>query len=410
MSVGIHKLSATKIRKIAKAGKYHDGGGLTLNVRATGSRNWTFRYNYQKRRKEVGLGSCKTTDLETARERAKNFRDMLFYGKDPKEEIHKLRNHEAALIHERKQRKTFKETCEAALEVKIYTWKNPDKQVLRWQKSLFERCEFLLDRPVETITTADVVRALKPLWTVQHDTADRMRKHIEFVMSHAIAHKWHSGPNPARWDMNIEHILLKPRQLKKHYAAMHYDDIPDFFVKLEKEHTISAQALKFTVLTGIRSGVTRMAQWDQIDWDEKVWKVPNINMKTDKEFHVPLSHDIMAMLKTVYEIAPSSYIFPGNRAEKPMSDATMRKRLHEMGYEGLTVHGFRSTFRDWTGDKTNTDEDIAEHALAHSVGSAVKRAYRRGTAFEKRRALMIQWSDYCHSGLRPLYNQIGSSI
>ena len=148
---------------------------------------------------------------------------MLFYGKDPKEEIHKLRNHEAALIHERKQRKTFKETCEAALEVKIYTWKNPDKQVLRWQKSLFERCEFLLDRPVETITTADVVRALKPLWTVQHDTADRMRKHIEFVMSHAIAHKWHSGPNPARWDMNIEHILLKPRQLKKHYAAMHYD-------------------------------------------------------------------------------------------------------------------------------------------------------------------------------------------
>ena len=189
---------------------------------------------------------------------------------------------------------------------------------------------------------------------------------------------------------------------------MHYDRIPEFFIKLAKEHTISALALKFTVLTGIRSGVTRKALWNQIDWDEKVWKVPSENMKRDNEFHVPLSNDTMALLKHLYSYSPSKFIFPGNNASKPMSDATMRKRLHEMGYTDLTVHGFRSTFRDWTGDKTDTDDDIAEHALAHKVGGTVKRAYRRGSAFQKRRILMNKWSDYCHSEIK--YSQPDNCI
>ncbi len=396
MTRGIHKLSESRIRSIKEPGKYHDGGGLTLNVRISGSRNWTYRYNFQKRRKEIGLGSCKTIDLTKARKRAEKFRDMLFDGKDPKEEVQKSREQQRSLIADRQFRKSFRDACDGAIAIKVPTWKNPRRQVLRWNKSLFDRCKHLLDRPVETITTQDVVEVLKPLWNSQHDTASRMRKHIEFAMSHAIANRWHTGPNPAMWDMNIEHILLKPRIKKKHHAAMHYNHIPIFFNELGREHTISALALKFTILTGIRSGVTIKAKWDQIDWNEKVWKVPYENMKDDKEFHVPLSDHIMVLLKHLYTYSPSVFIFPGQRPEKPMSDATMRKRLHEMGYPDLTVHGFRSTFRDWAGDKTDVDDDIAEHALAHTVGTSVQRAYRRGTAFEKRRILMIRWSNYCH--------------
>jgi integrase len=380
------KLTARKV-ETAKPGKYGDGGGLQLAVASTGAKKWVLRFLWQARAREMGLGSYPEVGLAEAREKALAGRRLARSAVDP--------------IAERKQDRrvpTFGELAEEVVAEQCKGFRN-EKHKAQWAMTLREYAAPLRAKPVDGIMTEDVLAVLKPLWTEKPETASRLRGRIERVLNAAKAKGYRSGENPAAWRGHLENLLPKQSKLSRgHHAAMPYVDVPAFVAELRKREAVAALALEFAILTAARSGEVLGARWSEVDLDAKVWAVPAKRMKAGREHRVPLSDPALAILEKLGATRMSEFIFPGQRAGRPLSVMALEMVLRRMlrkDAEGVTVHGFRSAFRDWSGNETHFPRELAEHALAHVIGDKAEQAYRRSDALEKRRALMNEWAAYC---------------
>jgi integrase len=251
-------------------------------------------------------------------------------------------------------------------------------------------------KPVDTVSTEDVLGVLKPIWTEKPETASRLRGRIEVVLDAARAAGHRTGENPARWKGHLAQLLSKRQKLTRgHHAALPYAEVPDFVARLHEQTGLAALALEFTILTAARSGEALGAKWSEIDFDEKLWTVPAARMKGSREHRVPLSSRALAALAQTRKLQTNDYVFPGQKRGRPLSGMSMEMLLRRMKVEDVTVHGFRSSFRDWAGDKTSFPREVAEAALAHAIGDETEAAYRRSDALVKRRKLMEAWAAYC---------------
>lgn len=385
-----HKLTNTQIQAVSKTGRVSDGDGLYLNVSKTGSKSWVFMWVRNGRRREMGLGTLNhgtaTVSLAVARQKAEEIRAILGQGGDPFKDMEERK---AAI-----KKLTFGEAVEDTIASLRHTWRN-DKSEAQWRMTLTDYCKSMSRIPIDEVTTEDVVKSLKPIWQDKAETARRLRARIEKVLDHAGARGLRTGDNPARLKGHLDHILPQAQKLiRGHHAALPYKDVPVFMDKLRQASGMGARALELTILCATRTSETLKAQWDEIDFENAVWTIPAERMKALNEHRIPLTSAAVAILKLQYQNRMSDYIFPGQSPLKPISNMTMSKALKSLVEEHVTVHGFRSSFRDWAGEETSFPREVAEQALAHVVGSDVERAYRRGDALEKRRKLMESWASY----------------
>ena len=376
-------LTARKV-VTAKPGKYSDGGNLYLIVSPSGSRKWVLRFTWRGRAKEMGLGSAATVSLADAREKAATARRKIAQGLNP--------------IDERKRTSgvpTFGEMADQVREALSAGFRN-EKHKAQWKSTLATYAAPLRDKPVDTITTDDVLAILKPIWTTKPETASRVRGRIEKVLDAAKAKGFREGENPARWRGHLDHLLPRPSKLARgHHAAMPYDEVAAFVADLRGREALAALALELCILTAARSGEILGMRWDEIDLDKKIWTVPAHRMKAGREHRVPLSQRATAILVRLSEGRSGDFVFPGQRRDKPLSNMAMEMMLRRMKIENATVHGFRSSFRDWAGNETGYPRELIETALAHVIGDKAEQAYRRSDALEKRRDLMEAWAGYC---------------
>ncbi|MEW4400750.1 integrase arm-type DNA-binding domain-containing protein [Agrobacterium tumefaciens] len=379
-----NKLSETKIKTLTKPGIYGDGDGLFLRVRAGGSRQWVFIYKRAGKRVEIGLGGygqgTAPVPLALAREKADEVRARLARGEDLS------------------TRKTFADVMEDVIAVKEASFKN-EKHKAQWRMTLDEYAKPLHKKAVGDITRDDVVEALKPIWTTIPETADRTRMRIAAVMDHARARGLFAGDNPASWRGGLKELLPARSKLTRgHHAAAAYKDMPAIMAKLRASEAVSARAVEFTALTASRSGEVRGAVWPEIDFAQAVWIVPAERMKAGREHRVPLTGRMLAILEARKQVATGDLVFEGGKEGTAISDTAMVKSLRAASEDkSITLHGLRSSFRDWAGDTTGHPREVAEAALAHAVGDVVEQAYRRSDALAKRRAMMEDWTEYCES-------------
>ena len=382
------KLSA---RKVATAGPgiYPDDDGLYLCVTKSLARAWVYRYSWQGRRPEMGLGSVADgVGLAEARAARDEARRILRTGRNPVEA-----KREASKAAAR--RRTFGEIADALLETRASEWRNT-KHREQWRVALAEAAGPLRSRPVDEIDTEAILAVLKPLWLEKPETASRLRGRIEAVLDAAKAQGHRSGENPARWRGHLAHLLPKRQKLERgHHAALPYAELSAFMAQLREIDTAAARALEFLILTAARTGEVLGARWPEIDLGSKVWAIPADRMKAGRGHRIPLCGRAVEILEKLAQSKISEFIFPGRRIGKPLSHVAMAKVIARMGVKEATVHGFRSAFRDWAGNETHFAREVAEAALAHVVGDAAEQAYRRSDALEKRRELMESWAHYC---------------
>src|SRR5829696_8930363 len=390
MARQVHRLSARSAATLSKPGRHSDGNGLYLVVDPSGAKRWLFLFRWGGKLKEMGLGGLSTTPLIQARERALEARRVLAGGRNP---IDARRAAEAA----RHSAATFGAFADELVKDLSHGFRN-EKHKGQWVTTLATHAAALRDRPLEQISTDDVLGVLGPIWQTKHETAVRLRGRIERVLDAAKAKGLRTGENPARWRGHLDKLLSKRRKLARgHLSALPYPDVPKFVANLRERQAVAALALEFCILTASRSGEVFGARWDEIDRNARVWTVPPDRMKGGREHRVPLSHRALEILDRVETIRTSDYVFPGKLRAAPLSAATMHQVLRRMNVENATVHGFRSSFRDWAGECTSFPREIAEAALAHVVGNDTEHAYRRGDALEKRRKLMEAWAGFLAS-------------
>ena len=376
------KLTARKV-ETAKPGKYGDGGGLQLAVAPTGAKKWVLRFLWQGKAREMGLGSYPEVSLAEAREKAISGRRLARSGADP-------------IAERRKDRgiPTFGELADEIAGQLAEGFRN-EKHRAQWKMTLTVYAGPLRAKPVDKIETTDVLAVLRPIWQEKPETASRLRGRIERVLNAAKAKGLRSGENPAAWRGHLENLLPKRQKLTRgHHAAMPYADVPAFVARLREREAVAALALEFSILTAARSGEVLGARWSEVDLDARVWTIPAKRMKAGREHRAPLSESALAVLEKFGEARVSEFIFPGQGAGRPLSEMALRRMLGLVA-DVVTVHGFRSSFRDWAGNETHFPRELAEAALAHVVGDKAEQAYRRSDALEKRRALMEAWAAYC---------------
>jgi integrase len=387
----LHRLSNLKVERAKRPGMYADGGSLYLRVAEGGSKQWIFRYTVNGRNRDMGLGPVHTLTLAEARERATEARKLRLDGIDP---IANKRARVAALRAADAKAKTFADCVKGFIEDNESSWTSV-KHRRQWETSLIKYTYPILGSlPVAAIDTPLVLRVLKPIWDAKRETASRLRGRIENVLGWATVHHYRSGDNPARWNGLLEHAL--PAVVKgDHHAALPYTQVASFMQALRKDTGIVARALEFITLTAVRLGEATGATWDEIDLEAKTWTIPASRMKADQEHRVPLSDAAISVLKTVREIRQSDYVFAGFKPGRPIGGDALRELIKKLAGADVTVHGLRSTFRDWAAEQTNVQREVAEVALAHAIPDAVEAAYRRGDLFAKRRKLMGAWAAYC---------------
>lgn len=391
-------LTMLEIRN-AKKGVHADGNGLYLSVGAGGARSWIFRYQIKKRRREMGIGSLVALPPVEARARAAALRTQVRQGIDPLEQREVLEcraNAErAAADHEKRlNAATFKVIAKEHIAQHEDSWRN-DKHRQQWTNTLKTYAYPVIgDIAVNSITSEQVLSVLKPIWSEKPETARRVRMRIETVLNAAKVRGLRSGENPAAWRGVLEGVLprVRSRQLK-HHPALDWRIAPAFFARLALQAGTGARALEFAILTAARSGEVRGATWAEIDVESKMWVVPADRMKTGRAHRVVLNDAAMDLLATLPRVVGTDLLFPGIR-KQILSDMTLSAVLKRMKLVGVTVHGFRSTFRDWAAEETGFHPETIEMALSHSVGTKVELAYRRGDQLEKRRRLMDDWCSY----------------
>jgi integrase len=397
----IGKLTPAKVKHANKPGLYGDGGGLYLNVGPTGGKAWLFRYMLNGRAREMGLGPLHTIGLAEARERALAARKLKLDGTDPlaAREAEKQRRAEEAA-----KAISFKIAAEGYIKAHRAAWRN-EKHAWQWTATLQTHAYPMIgDLPVGAIDTGHVTRILEPIWTTKAETAARVRGRIEAILDYAKTHGWRSGENPARWKGHLENVLPPRARVAKveHHAALPWKQIGAFMAKLGEEDGAAALALRFAILTAARTNEVIGATWGEVDWESAVWTVPSERMKAGKEHRVPLSGPVLAVLQEAAKLrrssSPDAPVFPGGKGRKghgALSNMGMLVLLRRMRRSDITVHGFRSSFRDWAAEATGYQREVVEAALAHTIESKVEQAYRRGDLFEKRRRLMNDWAAFC---------------
>ncbi|MCC0035345.1 MAG: tyrosine-type recombinase/integrase [Hoeflea sp.] len=360
-----------------------DGGGLYLNVKPSGAKSWAFIWKQNGKRNEMGLGAYPTVKLAKARALAVECRQAVAEGRNP--------------IAERKKDAvpSFGDCADMFLTSMEGQWRN-EKHRAQWRMTLEQYASPLRAKSVSDISTDDVLNVLTPIWQSKAETASRLRGRIERVLDYAKARGWRTGENPALWRGHLKNILPARQKLTRgHHAAMPYRDVPAFMEQLPGKEAMAARGLEFLILTAARSGEVLGSTWSEMDLENAVWTIPAKRMKAGKEHRVPLSPRALAIVKELHETRISDYVFPGQRPNRPLSGMAFEMLMRRMKADAFTVHGFRSAFRDWAGDETQFSRDVAEEALAHRVGDATERAYRRADALEKRRQLMDEWQRYC---------------
>lgn len=395
------KVTAKQVESLVKnnvVGRHAVGEGVYLNIKPEGSTSWVFRYQLDGRRRNMGLGAYHRISftLADARRKADQLRNSLSNNVDPIAQRHKLRV--KAEVERQKQSNTFQSCAEAFIDSKKAGWKNA-KHHQQWVNTLTTYAFPIIGKtPVSEIETAQVLKILKPIWTTKTETATRVRTRIELVLDYAEALKLRSGSNPARWRGHLATILPNAAKIRKieHHPALPYDELQPFMGRLSTTNGIGARALEIAILTASRTFEVLGATWEEFDLDKRVWTVPQERMKAGIEHRIPLSEPAMKILKVLHDGRISDSVFPNLTNGKPLSNAGMSSVLKRMGRTDITVHGFRSTFRDWVAEKTNTPERIAESALAHRLKDASEAAYQRGDLIEKRQALMTNWANYCY--------------
>lgn len=377
---------------------YADGDGLYLIVSPTGSKRWNFIFQWQGKRTEMGLGRFA---LAEARSEAEDARRMVARGQNP------ITERKAAEVARVSSLVTFGDEAETYVTTHAVSFRNA-KHIAQWRMTLSVTrdktgklvdngyCLGLRDKPIEQIDTEAVLSVLKPIWLTKAETASRLRGRIERVLDAAKVRGKRSGENPARWRGHLDALLPKPKKLARgHHPAMPYAEVPAFMGLLANGRGMGAMALRFLILTAARVGEVVAMQWDEIDFDAKIWTVPAERMKAGRSHRVPLTDSALTILRGFHHEGMKGYVFFGTRAGSHISAATVTKALNVAGGSDFTVHGFRSSFRDWAGEETNFPENVAEAALAHVVGDETERAYRRGDALAKRQKLMEAWANYC---------------
>lgn len=378
-------------------GWHSDGGNLYLFVRGD-SRGWVFRFVAPDgKRRNMGLGSQYSITLAEARKQAALLREQVKHPTAPNDPL--AARQEVRLTQKLSARKhmTFKACALAYIEAHRAEWKNP-KHAQQWENTLATYAYPVFgDLPVATVDEALVLKVLTPIWEAKTETATRLRGRIESVLDWATFSKYRQGENPARWKGHLEHSLAKPNKVAKvtHHAALPYAEIGPFMVALREREGLGARALEFAILTAARSGEVRSATWDEIDFVNRLWIIPAERMKMEKEHRVPLPDVAVELLKAIPRLEDTNLIFPSAKVNTPMSDMTLTAVLRRMKRNDVTVHGFRSTFRDWAAESTNYPSDMAEMALAHSIGDKVEAAYRRGDMLKKRFRMMNDWAKCC---------------
>ncbi|MCA0278907.1 MAG: integrase arm-type DNA-binding domain-containing protein [Proteobacteria bacterium] len=383
MARSLQKLADVKVKSDKWAsGRHSDGGGLYLNVSSVGTKSWLFMWTPAGgKRREMGLGAYPAVSLAKARAKAAECRIAVAEGRDP--------------IAERAKavEPTFGECADKFLASMDSSWRN-DKHRAQWKMTLEEYCKTIRSKRVSAIGTEEILQVLNPIWTAKPETASRLRGRIERVLDFAKTKGWRVGENPALWRGHLKNVLPARKKLTRgHHAAMPFHDVPAFVWRLQTADAMAARAMEFLILTAARSGEVYGAKWGEIDLDTGIWTIPAERMKAAKEHRVPLSNRALSLAKRLYDARVSDYVFPGQKKDQPLSPSAMEMLLRRLKVD-VTVHGFRSSFRDWAGDKTKFPREVAEAALAHEIGNAVERAYRRADAIEKRRELMQAWSRF----------------
>jgi integrase len=382
------KLTVASVRGLTKPGRYADGGGLFLDVRG-GSRAWVYRYQLANRERLMSLGNADEISLAEARSRHSAARTLVLDRRDPLAERSRARAEKQA-----ERVVTFAEAAQAYIEAHRAGWHGQTEGL--WRRSL---AAYVIPAfgatPVDRVATDDVLRVLSPIWSLKSETATILRNRIELVLSYAKSRGWRSGENVARWRDHLANLMPRPGKVHRveHRPAMDWRDAPALMAELGGGGPgVAAKCMRFLVLTATRSGEARGCRWSEIDLEQKLWTIPAERMtKTGREHRVPLSDAAMAILAEAAEVRTGDVVFWGRAGE--IADSTLSVLLRRLGHADITVHGFRSTFRDWAADH-GQPADLAEMALAHTVGNAVERSYRRSDVLDRRRALMEQWARF----------------
>ncbi|QIF09203.1 tyrosine-type recombinase/integrase [Ralstonia mannitolilytica] len=382
-----------KVAKTTEPGLYADGGGLYLQITKTGGKSWLFRYMRNGRARGMGLGPLHTISLADARNRALDCRRQLLDGVDPIDARDAERTtQKAAAANE----VTFESCALAYINAHRAGWKNA-KHAEQWANTLATYAYPVFESlPVAAINTALVMRVLEPLWTSKTETASRLRGRIESVLDWATVRGYRTGDNPARLKGHLDTLLPKRSRVQKvqHHKALPYADLAEFMTTLRAQEGAAARALELLILTATRTSEVIGAQWHEIDLDGAVWTIPARRMKMGKEHRIPLSNRAIAIIKAQQALQQDDYVFPGARYGRPLSNMAMLQLLERMDRKDITVHGFRSTFRDWAGETTNYPREVCEAALAHGIKDKAEAAYARGDLFQKRAKLMEDWSTF----------------
>lgn len=381
-----NKLSDARCKAASEPGRLGDGAGLYLHVKPSGSKSWAFIWKEAGRRREMGLGAYPAVRLARARALAAVAREAIAEGRDP-------------IAEKRKEEEpTFGEAADRFLASNEAAWRN-EKHKAQWRMTLETYAKPMRAKLVSEVGTDDVLAVLTPLWQSRPETASRLRGRIERVLDFAKARGWRRGENPALWRGHLKAILPARQKLTRgHHAAMPYKAVPDFLGQLTGREAMAARGLEFLILTAARSGEVLGATWDEFDFEAALWTIPAKRMKAGREHRVPLSAPALAMLTELNDTRTdetSGFVFPGQKPGRPLSGMAFEMLMRRMEVGALTVHGFRSAFRDWAGDETSFPREVAEQALAHRIGDATERAYRRADALERRRKLMEAWAEYC---------------
>jgi integrase len=393
----VHKLSQIQLsRAMKRQCTLNDGGGLYFVSRPPNGASWMFRFSRHGKDRWMGLGQYPTVGLADARNRATDARRLLIDDIDP---IENRRQQRTQTRLELARRMTFAQCAVEYITSHKMAWRN-SKHRAQWDATLKTYAHPLIGSlPVAAVDTSLVMKVLQPIWNAKPETASRLRGRIEAILNWATASEFRTGPNPARWRGHLDNLLPARSKIARveHHAALPYADVPGFMVKLRQQEGLAARALEFLILTATRTGEVIGARWSEINLRDKLWTIPAERMKAGKEHRVPLSPRAVKILEAIRPgpHEPDAFVFSGNKAKKPLSNMAFLMLLRRMERKGLTAHGFRSTFRDWCAERTNFPNEVCEMALAHTVGSKVEAAYRRGDLLDKRRRLMTAWSDYC---------------